>query len=179
MNSLRRIRTPGLLGAALVLALGLSSSAAGAFERQWRLGGGLGGATLDGAGLGPAVGVHGGYGLSDMFDLQLELVGSRHRGQDAETDVVSASAGISYKVDVFEWIPYVLLTGGAYHYGGDVGPNGEAGLQAGASVGVGLDYMWSRAFAVGVQLRQHTSFSDGVAFSYRTGLLRAEYRWGW
>lgn len=163
---------------AALVAVTLGAGSASAFERQWRVGGGLGAAHLDGAGFAPALGAHAAYGLSDMFDVHLELLGSRHRASGS-TDVLSAAAGLSYKVDVFQWIPYIVVTGGAYHYGGDPGPNGEEGVEAGVALGVGLDYLASRELSLGVQLRQHTSFADGLSFPYLSGLLRAEYRWGW
>jgi hypothetical protein len=113
-----------------------------------------------------------------MFDLHLELLGSRNGGADG-TDIFSASAGISYKIDVFEWVPYVGLFGGYYYFGGLAGPNGERGSTAGASIGVGLDYLVSRSVALGAQVRWHATFTDGLAFPYLSALARCEYRWGW
>jgi hypothetical protein len=161
-----------------LVAAASTASVTEAFEREWRVGGGAGIATLDDAGLGPSVDVHAAYGLTDMFDVNLDMLGSRHRG-DASTDVFSASLGAAYKIDILEWIPYVVVEAGAYHYGGDPGPNGEEGLVPGASIGLGLDYLVSRSFSLGLMLRQHTSFSDGLSFPYLSANLRADYRWGW
>jgi hypothetical protein len=169
-----RALVPALI---VVTLVGLEGSAA-AFERQWRLGGGAGIAALDDAGIGAAVDAHAAYGLSDLFDVNVELLGSRHF-EDPERNVLSASAGMSYKIDVFQWVPYLVLLGGLYHYGGEGGPNGERGFEPGASIGIGLDYLFSRKLAMGAQFRQHTSFSDGLSFPYLSATLRAEYRWGW
>jgi hypothetical protein len=164
--------------AAVVAAAGLCPARAAAFEREWRVGLGGGLAAVDEVGLGPALDVHGAYGLSDLFDVNLELLGSRHRA-DGSTDVLSAAAGMSYKIDVFQWIPYVEVAGGLYYYGGDGGPNGEKGVEPGASAALGLDYLVSRSFSLGLQVRQHASFSDGLSLPYLTSTLRAAYRWGW
>jgi hypothetical protein len=161
-----------------VIGLLTIQQSSAAYERQWRVGGGLGLATLQGAGLGAAIDTHGAYGLSDMFDVHIELLGSRHT-RETDFNVLSASTGVSYKIDVLQWIPYVILMGGVYHYGGEGGPNGERGIEPGASVGGGLDYLFSRDLAVGAQLRQHASFTDGLSFPYFSATLRAEYRWGW
>jgi hypothetical protein len=174
MDATQRFLVSTLLSSALLAAV----TDARALDREWRAGGGVGAAHLGDAGFGPSLNLHGAYGLSDLFDLNLELLGSRHR-TSGSADVLSAAAGISYKIDVFQWIPYVQLAGGLYYYGGDGGPNGESGLEPGASVGLGLDYLFSRSFSLGVLLREHASFSDGLSFPYLSGNLRAAYRWGW
>lgn len=165
------------MASALILAGLCGSPPAQAFEKQWRVGGGAGLATLRHAPVGPALDLHGAYGLNDMFDAQLELLWSRHGGADG-TDILSASAGLSYKIDVFEWVPYVGLLGGYYHYLGAPGPDGESGPEPGASIVLGLDHLFTRNFSMGAQVRWHASFADGVAFPYFNALLRAEYRWG-
>jgi hypothetical protein len=161
-------------------------------EEEWHLGGRAGVGVLSGLGAGPAVGVHGAYGLSDMFDVTLELMESHHFGgaltepapgkvprQKDATDVLSASAGLSYKVDVFEWIPYVTALAGYYAYLGEPGPHGEHGSEFGASIQLGLDYLPMRELAIGADVRWHASFVDGFSFPLFTATLGAEYRWGW
>jgi len=172
---------PALLGAAVVASAG----SAKAFERQWHVGGGLGAATFASGdpSLGPALGVFGAYGLSDMFDARLELTASRHeRASGTSVDLYSASAGVAYKIDVIEWIPYVGLLLGYYRQAGEDPTSGDRGA-LGISTALGIDYALSRSVGLGLQLRYHgglndvpTSLTDG---SYYTGLLRAEYRWGW
>jgi hypothetical protein len=174
-----------VLQAAAAMGIALLPIDAEAFERPWRVGGGIGVETLPGSDIGPALGVHTAYGVSDYFDLHLEILGSQHGGVDA-TRIGSASLGISYKIDVFQWIPYVGVSAGAYYYDGTPGPHGEHGFEPGASVGGGLDYLFSRSFSMGAALRQHSSFRGGLSFSpcwagvcaALTILLRAEYRWG-
>jgi len=182
----KRVPKRALYGSAALVATLLGSSPASAFERQWHLGGGLGVASFAGgeANIGPALGVHGAYGLSDMFDLRGELTGSTHTLDDGRRlNLYSASIGLAYKIDVLEWIPYVGLLVGSYIFSGDGKPANQSGGFIGVSTMLGIDYALSRSFGLGLQLRYHgglydppTSLTDGAYF---TGLLRAEYRWGW
>ncbi len=173
--------------AAALAALGvvvLGTRHAQAFERQWHLGGGLGIATLKGSksSVNPAMGLYAAYGLSDMFDARLELLGSSHVLGTRRTQILSASAGLAYKIDIIQWVPYVDLLVGYYGFSGGPSPLGHYG-EPGASIGGGLDYSFSRSFAMGGQVRYHAflrhppqSLSDAPYFS---ALLRAEYTWGW
>jgi len=169
---------------AVLACLVLGTSRAHAFERQWHLGGGLGIATLKGSasGVNPALGVYAAYGLSDMFDLKLELMDSSHDLGGHRTQILSASAGVVYKIDIIQWVPYVDLMAGYYGFSGGPSPLGHY-AEPGASIGLGLDYSLSRSFAMGAQFRYHAflrnppqSLADAPYFS---ALLRAEYRWGW
>ncbi len=172
------------------LAAGLAAIfAAGplqASEGQWRLGAAAGGAlwTADAYQIGPAVGLHTGYAVSDMFDVLLQGSLSRHSLDDdaavaAEDDAAfmySAVAGLSYKLDVIEWVPYAALMAG--YYGVSQDPLGDSLRRHdfGIEIAVGLDYVLSRNWALGLQI-------DGswlTAGAVRTStLLRGEYRWGW
>ena len=191
-----RVLLPGL-----TLAMGVAWVApAQAFERQWHLGAGLGvanfpqiensGAPFNGESLKPpAVGLYTAYGISDYFDWRLELTWGLHSLDGAPeepvadletTHVVSASSGLSYKLDVIDWIPYLGLMVGYYGYFG--GPHltsdGLAeggGSDAGASLILGLDHAVNRDFAVGIQLRYDRLLSGQ---DYFIGQLRFEHTWG-
>lgn len=167
----------------LLWALALASGAllarpAHAFERQWRVGAGVGIASASGASFGPAVGAHAAYGVSDVFDLHLELTGSSHwPSAGAPRDFAVGALGVAYKLDVLEWIPYALVgAGGAVEQrAGEL----EARVAPALSAGGGLDYLAWRELAFGVQLRGHWLLVETESSPYAVGLLRAEYRWGW
>lgn len=177
----------GLWVATTMLAVSAGATLSGsaqAFERQWHLGAGLGGALLAGtdASLGPALGVHGAYGLSDVFDLKLDFITAPHSVAGERLWIHGVSAGLAYKIDVFEWVPYVGLGVGYYR----LGPEPPSGLnrdEPGLSVDLGLDYALTRQFGLGAQMRYHAFLSDPLASLERAPwvslLLRAEYRWGW
>lgn len=173
--------------AALAVALvGLMSPPARATEGQWHVGGGLGVASFakSDRGTGPALGVHGAYELSDMFDAQLELSAASFSFADGETTrFYGVMAGLHYKIDVIEWVPYFGLYGGLFRFDGDLRPAPLQERELGIAVPLGMDYSFSRSFAVGAQLRYHGFMSDPLSSlgdaPLFTALLRAEGRFGW
>jgi hypothetical protein len=171
-SSIRRVVSAGALAGVVGMA-----APARAFEREWHAGLRAGFATLTKRGMGPALGVHGAYGLSDMFDVTLEALASRHDGADG-TDVLSATAGLTYKIDVFQWIPYLGLVGGYYHFGGEPAGRFEGGMP-GFALQAGLDYLVVREVAIGLELREHNVLEDGLHLPVFSATLGAEYRFGW
>ena len=155
---------------------------ADAFERQWHAGAGLGvTAYPHHYSAGPALGLNAAYGISDVFDLKLELLASRNTlntvaGRQSAMPY-SAAAGLSYKVDVLQWIPYGALLVGYQHIQGTT-PLAFKQDDALAVLVIGLDYALSREWGLGASLRTDfllTSPEIGGAF---TTFLRAEYHWG-
>jgi Outer membrane protein beta-barrel domain len=174
----------------------LAPGRAAAFERQWHVGGGIGvTAYPHHFSAGPALGLNAAYGISDVFDLKLELLGSYHTFREGprrprqNAEPYSAVAGVSYKLDVLRWIPYGALLVGYQHIAGSLPlakplrPDDALAKafrhdDALATLVVGLDYALSREWGVGASLRTDfllTSSETGGAF---TTLLRAEYHWG-
>ena len=184
------------LAAVVALALLLAPRRAQAFEREWHVGGGLGVTAYPRYyTAGPALGLNAAYGISDVFDLKLELLGSLNTytpplsKADAAAGLKpppsehaepwSAVAGLSYKLDVLQWIPYGALLVGYQHIGGRL-PVGEPFRRddALAAIVLGLDYAATRNFGLGASIRSDillTSPERGAAF---TPMLRAEYHWG-
>ncbi len=73
----------------------LAPSHARAFERERHVGGGVGiTAYPHYYGAGPSLGLHAGYGISDVFDLKLELLGSSHSYSAGGTSPSGARAGV-------------------------------------------------------------------------------------
>lgn len=174
----------------------LAPGRAEAFERQWHVGSGIGiTAYPHHFSAGPALGLNGAYGISDVFDLKLELLGSYHTFRESSlrprqsAQPYSAVAGVSYKLDVLQWIPYGALLVGYQHIAGSLPLAkpllpGQAPVNAFrrddalATLVLGLDYALSRDWGLGASLRTDfllTSLETGGAF---TTLLRAEYHWG-
>jgi hypothetical protein len=173
------------LAVGVVLGIGLESGRAFAFEGQWHLGGGVGAGWFADSGTspGPVLGLHAAYGLSDTFDAKLEGLGALHQHDDQRLGLLGVSAGLSYKIDVIQWIPYVGVQVGYYRLTGAVRPGGLNGHEIGMSVDLGMDYAPIRSFAAGLALRYHGFLSDPLASlgdaPYLSALLRAEFRWGW
>jgi hypothetical protein len=172
-----------------VCAFACFARPAQAFEREWHVGGGIGVAGLPRHyNAGPALGLHAAYGISDMFDVKLELLGSLHGlaeevppGVESKAGLYSAAAGLAYKLDIIQWVPYAGVLVGYYRVQGAVPsdvvvPRDDLGV----SLALGIDYAASRNFGLGAQLRPHLYFlRNGAELQYGTFLLRAEYRWGW
>jgi hypothetical protein len=157
-----------------------------AFEREWHVGGGVGlTAYPHYYTAGPSLGLNAAYGISDVFDLKLELLGSLNRYRAGASlpsegaEPYSAVAGLSYKLDVLQWIPYGALLVGYQHIAGRL-PVAEPFRRDDllAALVLGLDYAATRNFGLGASIRTDfllTSRSQGEAF---TPMLRAEYHWG-
>ncbi|AUX21785.1 hypothetical protein SOCEGT47_022730 [Sorangium cellulosum] len=175
-----------LTAAALALAALLAPSQADAFERQWHAGAGIGYALLADGGSYPGIGgsVHLTYGLTDAFNALVELNTASHPGGDLM--MLGASAGAAYVLDILQWVPYVGLMAGAYDSvrlapcGSHGQPDCHSG-RFGVSVPFGLDYTFSRQFAVGFA-GKYTLLVPGAGDgpgSYFTAFARAEFLWGY
>lgn len=172
-----------LVGSAALFVTALSSEAL-AFERQWHFGAGAGAALgMEGLELGPALGAHAAYGLSDVFDVRFELSGSRHAltatidlpaEQTVYSNVYTGKIGIAYKLDVIQWIPYLGVTAGAL--GATELPDYS---QVRVCLGVigGLDYAITRNLGLGIVATADYVLTRPT--THAVFLLRAEYRFGW
>ena len=156
-----------------------------AFERQWHVGAGVGAAAIAEPDVkaGPVFGVHGVYGISDVFDVRASLLQSFQRYGPEPLRVTAATAGLAYKMDVIRWVPYFGVQVGYYRLRGASPPGELRTDDAGLSLDLGIDYAVKRRFALGAELRYHGFLSDPVVSlgdsPFFTGLVRAEYRWGW
>jgi hypothetical protein len=167
---------PALLASTLVLF----SEEAWAFEREWHLGGGVGAAIPSGDyDLGPALELYAAYGISDVFDLRLELAGSRHGiDQGDSVQLFSGVLGLVYKVDIIQWVPWVGVTGG-YSLATPT-PLPLAGLPESsfcAGVTAGLDYALTRSVGLGASFREDFLLDEGTNVTLL--FARGEYRFGW
>jgi hypothetical protein len=198
---------PALAAAALAATTLLASSRSEAFERQWHAGASLGYTALMGShatlhGIGG--GLHLTYGLTDAFNLMVEIDVSNHftRLGDPPVDdkgkatgaaatqlphtlLASGAVGVGYVFDVLQWVPYVGgLVGAAdiVDLGADCGKTPTtpcSSFRLSLEVPFGLDYSVSRSFSVGVGGRYQMMIGGAALENGLTGLLRAEYVWGY
>jgi hypothetical protein len=144
---------------------------------------------------GPAFGIHYGYGITDQFNLLVEVqyavlfgaattpmsaTGSTTPSNASTVDpgqLWSADAGLTYVLDVLRWVPYFGAMAGGYLFQGGALP--ASVLLPGAEIVVGLDYLVTPRWAVGFEFNEHFLFTvSNVYTSYTTGFLRTEFRWG-
>jgi hypothetical protein len=148
---------------------------AAAFEREWHVGGGLGGAVAPGYSFGPALNAYGAYGISDAFDVRLELSSSILDRAATATAFYSLKAVFAYKIDVIQWIPWVGVSAGLLGSGKGKWP--FESVQPSAGLIAGLDYAWTRHFGLGLCATGDYGFNEAAV--YGAGFLRAEYHFGW
>jgi len=153
-----------------------------AFEDVWHAGGGLGAvnASASDVGLGIGANAYAAYGLSDMFDLKLDLAASSHAvevvsGASERYRVLTATLGAAYKIDIIEWIPYFGVHAGYMTSDLPEWIDMEAhGFLIGGMIG--LDYAVTRSFGVGIVNRLHWPIEGSSLVDL---FIRAEHRWGW
>ncbi len=177
-----------LLLATTVLPLAYAREA-GAVEQEHQLGVDVGlpmltiadKATPD---IGAAFGVHYGYGITDQFNLLVELqyglLALNVFPNDPPThpaQLWNADIGVTYVLDVLRWVPYFGALAGGYMLNGGTLP-GTLVLPGGDIV-VGLDYLVTPRWAVGFEVSEHFLFTDMSLYtSYSTAFARTEFRWG-
>jgi hypothetical protein len=180
-------KLPSLL-ATTALSLALARGA-GAVEQEHQLGVDIGlpmltiadKATPD---IGAAFGVHYGYGITDQFNLLVELQYSllaldvfpndppTHPSQMWNCDI-----GVTYVLDVLRWVPYFGGLAGGYLMNGGTLPGPL--VLPGAEIVVGLDYLVTPKWALGFEVSEHFLFTDiSLYTSYSTAFARTEFRWG-
>jgi hypothetical protein len=134
--------------------------------------------------LGPAVNAYAAYGLDDMFDVKLDFAASNHAfevvpGTSDRRSIYTTTLGISYKLDVLEWIPYFgAHLGWLYSNLPDGLDMGTEGWVVGGMLG--LDYAMTPSFGLGVMNQVHLpveggSFVDSCAPN-TTGIV-PNFRW--
>lgn len=155
----------------LFVCIFFSSAGAEALERQQGFGldAGLSILTISGqnAELGIAYGLHYSLALNDQFDIVGELGGAvvdlnpivnatSLAGRPSQ--LWNADAGVIYKIDIVQVVPYIgALAGGYVLYGGSL-PSAQ--VYPGVEIAAGADYLLSRHLAIGLAIREHLLFTD-------------------
>jgi hypothetical protein len=179
------------MAAAVALAsVLLSPRAAEALERSQGFGLDAGLAVLSVSGqsaeIGISYGLHYSIALSDQFDFVAEAGGSivdldpivaPMAPTNRPAMIWNADAGLIYKLDIVQFVPYFGALAGGYILNG--GSLVSTEVQPGVELAVGADYLLSRKWAVGLAIREHFLFTDLSDFpSYLTVTGRVEYTWG-
>ena len=172
------------VASAVVLCAMTLASAAGAEERTWHLGGSVGFAHLWGGPTSPGfgVGVHGAYGINDIFRLVAAFDASAQ--PSSRWVVLSGGVGATYMMDVGPVIPYA---------GALVGPAGLVSVNPNCGVSIvepcrafrvnleipfGIDYALTKRFSVGVGGRLQVLLLGERPWLAMGVVGRAEVVWG-
>jgi hypothetical protein len=175
---------------AAVLALAFTREA-GAVEQEHHLGVDLGLSILtindqSAPDVGPAFGLHYTYGITDQVNLiagaQYSLVALNANATTPPTythptNLFNADVGVAYVLDVLRWVPYFGGLAGAYVLdGGTI--QGNLFLP-GAQVVVGLDYLLTPVWSVGIEGSEHFLFTDMSLYTSFTNVVaRVQFIWG-
>jgi len=163
-------------GSRLLLALWLCgwSASARAYEDQASLDVGLGGVVTAGAASlakgGPELSAGGALGLSDLFVLRAQggyapLFRAGHVQQVGRVRLEAA-----YLLDVLRVVPFFGLGANLWLYRSRVNDDFQA--RPGGHVLVGLDYLWSRSWTLGLDVRIGLVFEPGKVVSANEAQLR-------
>lgn len=178
---------------AAALAFGgllLAPGSAYAWERSQGFGLDAGLAVLsisgENAELGISYGLHYSLALTDEFDFVTEAGGAvtdlhpivtPTSPTDRPSMLWNADAGLIYKLDIVQFVPYFGALVGGYVLNGGSMP--AALVLPGGEIAVGGDYLLTRRWAVGLSIREHFLFTDlGTYPSYLTVAARVELNWG-
>jgi hypothetical protein len=184
------MRAPLAAAALVSAALALSPRTARAWERSQGFGADVGMAMLtvnsESPELGIAYGLHYSLALTDQFDFVGELGGATvdlhpivtsTSPTDRPAQMWNVDAGVIYKLDIVQFVPYFGALAGGYLMTGGSLPSSR--VLPGGEVAVGGDYLLSRRWAVGLSIREHFLFTDlGTYPSYLTVTGRVELNWG-
>jgi hypothetical protein len=179
-----------LVAAVALAGVLLAPRAAHAFERSQGFGLDAGLAVLsvggEAAETGISFGLHYSIALNDQFDFVAEAGGAvvdldpivaPMAPTNRPSMLWNTDAGVIYKLDIVQFVPYFGALVGGYVLNGGSLP--AAQVQPGVELAVGADYLLSRKWAVGLAIREHLLFTDmGDYPSYLTVTGRLEYTWG-
>jgi hypothetical protein len=182
-----------LLSLSLTAAFAVTlAGGARATEKEHHLGADIGGSLLSiqdksTADLGAGIGAHYAYGLTDQFNFLAELngsivaLGSQGDSSTPHTrpnTLETAGVGLSYVLDITQWVPYFgALLGAGLMTGGTLD---SPLLLPDAVIAVGVDYRLNHDWSLGVAARQHMFVTKLDEYpTYTTLTARFEYTWGW
>lgn len=179
-----------LLGCTSLAAVALAQPARAA-AGQWQAGGRLGAAWLDTRGLGPLLEAQLRHGVSESFDVELQMTTSFHpfstssslnqagRSGDAAGWALALSPGVLYRWDTLRAVPFAGVALDAYAWSGEIEPAIKS-ARFGASGKLGLDYLLSRDVVLSVQATAHVLTAGGeVRLPWFQLGLGAAHAWGW
>jgi hypothetical protein len=158
--------------AAFVLAASSASRASAASDSEWATGVAGSVQFAPSASRGGFWDVQAEYGLNETFHAGVE-VGVRHALAGLELEALRATPLLGVRFDVVQWVPYVAS-----------GPSlvlslgSSSRVDFGADVVAGVDYLWSRSWAVGAQYHLTAMTGQEGELLHRAG-LRLMYHWGW
>ena len=128
--------------------------------------------------------VLGSHALTDAWALAGNVTATSNKivANGGRSHVLSEAVGLNYSLDVLQIVPYFGFYAAVYEIGGG---GAKSQVKLGMQLALGLDYILTREWIVGIDLRAHAlpadfarSPEDPTPF-YATTFVTAEYAWGW
>lgn len=147
--------------------------------------GGFAGLSSEGSFAGYGGALYAGWSFTDAWTLGINATASSNQVTEkgGRSLVLSQAIGVTYALDIIQIVPYAGLYAGIYEMRG--GGLQKTQLKGGAQLALGVDYVRSRDWTFGLELRAHALPGDFLAEPtnptpfYATTFLKAEYTWGW
>ncbi len=106
--------------------------------------------------------VRGGYSYAD------------HHAKGENFQIHQISAGARYRLDVFEYVPWLEISPAVFFSSGGSGPSA---VDAGVEAGLGIDWLLGATWSVGMGARYFRLFGEEKFPAYLLAGLRLGYRW--
>jgi hypothetical protein len=119
-------------------------------------------------------GVFTGLDLSWAFAPFWALRGGYTFGDHGGFRVHQISAGMRYRLDVFEYVPWIELSPAIFLSTGESAPTE---FDAGVSAGLGIDWLLSQNWSIGAAAHYVRLFDDPRFPAYITAGARLGFRW--
>ncbi len=147
--------------------------------------GGFAGLSSEGSFAGYGGALFFGWSFTDALTLGVNASASSNQVTEkgGRSLVMSQAVGVTYALDIIQIVPYAGIYAGVYEMSG--GGLAKTQVKGGAQVALGVDYVHSRDFTFGLELRAHALPGEFLASPtnptpfYATTFLKAEYTWGW
>lgn len=184
MRSAPFLTALGAAAIALVAASGTARASEGVKHVGVQAGfAGVSGSEGSFSGFGGAI--TGRYDFTDAWSIALNATATNNQvvAKGGRSWVFSQAAGLVYSLDVIQFVPYIGGNVGVYELTGGGLPKTD--LRLGAQLVVGLDWMLTRDWTLGLEIREHVlpkdlldSPSNPTPF-YTTMFVKASFAWGW
>ncbi len=122
---------------------------------------------------GAYAGAEGAWLFDGFWGLRGGYAYAEHRSKGKAFSVHQASLGLRYQLDVFEYVPWLDVSGVGYSSGG----TDAREISGGLAFGLGFDWLMNPNWSLGFVGRYHQVFGNERFPAYLTAGLRLGYRW--
>jgi hypothetical protein len=119
-------------------------------------------------------GLEGAYVFAPFWALRGGYTYADHHAKGDNFRVQQISVGGRYRLDVFEYVPWLEISPAVFFSSGGSGPSA---FDAGVEAGLGIDWLLGETWSVGMAARYFRLFGEEQFPAYLLAGLRLGYRW--